>query len=106
MTVFCLLVWPAVTSARIPVISENVSSTSLLALPSRGGALTRRTSLLLHWSKPSGPDLLERGETRTSTSRRPSFFRETSAILMAYHMFLFYLCLVRCFNYETPYEER
>lgn len=49
-TVFCLDVWPAVTSARDPVRSEKNWQTSLLARPSSGGADTRRIRRFLHSS--------------------------------------------------------
>ncbi len=50
LTVFCLDVCPADTSARNPVSSEKYWHTSLFALPSRGGADTRRTRRFLHSS--------------------------------------------------------
>ena len=50
VTVFCLDVRPDVTSALHPVMSLNSSATSLLARPSRGGALTLTFILRLHSS--------------------------------------------------------
>lgn len=50
LTVFCLDVVPAETSALHPVRSENQRAASLFALPSSGGAETLRFSLLLHSS--------------------------------------------------------
>lgn len=41
-------------------------------------------TLFLHSSKPSKPDLLERGDTRTSTSTPSCFTLETSATFIAY----------------------
>lgn len=49
-TVFCLEVPPRDISHRDPVRSEMSSQTSAFALPSRGGADTRTTSLRLHSS--------------------------------------------------------
>lgn len=50
LTVFCLDVCPADTSARHPVSSEKYRHTSLFALPSSGGADTRSIKRLLHSS--------------------------------------------------------
>ncbi len=50
LTVFCLDVCPADTSARHPVSSEKYWHTSLFALPSSGGADTRRIRRFLHSS--------------------------------------------------------
>lgn len=50
VTVFCLDVWPEVTSDLHPVISLNISATSLFARPSSGGALTLTFILRLHSS--------------------------------------------------------
>ena len=82
VTVFCLDVWPEVTSDLHPVISRNSSATSLLARPSRGGALTLTFILRLHSSYPSGPERLDLGETDTSTSTQPSWTLQTSDALM------------------------
>ncbi len=82
VTVFCLDVCPEVTWQLHPVIPENRSSTSLLALPSSGGALTRTTSLRLHSSYPSGPERLDLGETDRSSSTAPSLTLQTSDTLM------------------------
>ncbi len=81
-TVFCLDVWPAVTSALEPVSPEKYWQTSLFALPSRGGADTRRISLRLHSSYPSGPGRLDLGDTDMSTSTKPSPALQTSDTFM------------------------
>lgn len=85
VTVFCLDVWPDVTSALDPVSSANSAATSLLARPSSGGAFTRTTILRLHSSKPSGPERPERGNTDTSTSTAPFLARQTSETFMQAH---------------------
>lgn len=82
LTVFCLEVAPDVTSHLQPVRSEKYRQTSVLALPSSGGAETRRFRRLLHSSYPSGPGRFDLGETETSTSTNPSPVLHTSAILM------------------------
>ena len=46
VTVFCLDVWPEVTSERHPVMVLKSSDTSLFARPSNGGALTLTFILL------------------------------------------------------------
>lgn len=73
---------PEVTSALHPVMSLKSSATSLLARPSRGGALTLTFILRLHSSYPSGPERLDLGETDTSTSTHPSRTLQTSATFM------------------------
>lgn len=82
VTVFCRDVCPDVTSARIPVISENRSATSLFARPSRGGALTRTTMRRRHSSNPSMPERFDLGDTDTSISTHPWRTLQTSATLM------------------------
>ena len=57
-----------------------------MARPSRGGAFTRRIRRFRHSSKPSNPDLLERGETKISTSTLSALTLETSETFIMYHM--------------------
>jgi len=85
VTVFCLDVWPDVTSALDPESSANSAATSLLARPSSGGAFTRTMSLRLHSSNPSGPERLDLGDTDTSISTAPPLVRQTSETFMQAH---------------------
>lgn len=82
VTVFCLDVWPEVTSERHPVMVLKSSDTSLFARPSNGGALTLTFILRLHSSNPSGPERLDLGDTDTSTSTHPSRTLQTSETFM------------------------
>lgn len=83
VTVFCLDVWPEVTSERHPVMVLKSSDTSLFARPSNGGALTLTFILRLHSSNPSGPERLDLGDTDTSTSTHPSRTLQTSETFMS-----------------------
>ena len=83
VTVFCLDVWPEVTSERHPVMVLKISDTSLFARPSNGGALTLTFILRLHSSNPSGPERLDLGDTDTSTSTHPSRTLQTSETFMS-----------------------
>lgn len=85
-TVFCLDVWPAATSAFEPVTPAKYWQTSLLALPSRGGADTRRIILRLHSSYPSGPGRLDLGDTEMSISTNPSPVLQTSDTFIRWEM--------------------
>ena len=85
VTVFWREVCPDVTSERNPVMSRNISASSLLARPSSGGALTRTTALRLHSSYPSGPERLDLGDTDTSTSTPPANVRQTSSHFIPRH---------------------
>lgn len=78
LTVFCLDVCPAETSHLHPVMSEKYLQTSLLALPSSGGADTLTFRRRLHSSYPSAPGRLDLGETDTSMSTCPPPALQTS----------------------------
>ena len=83
VTVFCLDVWPEVTSERHPVMVLKSSDTSLFARPSNGGALTLTFILRLHSLNPPGPERLDLGDTDTSTSTHPSRTLQTSETFMS-----------------------